>query len=227
MTTTTIYSDAADGGVYGFNVSTYATARSTATVANTTDTFQALGQKSGGGFSYYCYELFFWFATATIPDADTVSAATLSLYGQADNSTTDFTLTAALHNWGDTLTTADWVAGASLSGLTTVASRSSSGWSTAAYNDFTDVAFPANVDKTANTRLIVYSSRHSGNNTPSGDEHVFVWMADETGTTKDPKLTVVHAPPTAIKKINSTAQASVKKYMGVPIASVKKAMGVA
>ena len=224
MTTTVIYADTADGHVVGSST-TYSTARSTAVSADATLATGNVGQNKVSS-TYSCFELFFWFGTATIADSDTVSAATFSLYLSSDLSITDFTMIAALHNWSDTLTTADWVAGASLAAKTTVATLASSAIGSG-FHSFTDVAFPANIDKTGNTRIIVYSSRHSGNNTPTGAEFVNWSIADESGTTYDPKLTVVHAPPTAIKKINSTAQASVKKYMGVPIASVKKAMGVA
>ena len=126
----------------------------------------------GQNIGFQCWEGFCDFDTSALGSGASISAAVLSLYVNTDNSLTDFTATAALRAWGADLAIADFVAGASLSALTTVATLASSGVTSNAYNDFTDVALPANIDKTGNTRLLIYSSRHSGNNTPTTDEHL-------------------------------------------------------
>lgn len=191
MATYTIYSDTADGYLESFDA-TYATARAGSGSINvdTTSTSIYVGQLSG---TYYCIESFVSFDTSSV--VGVVSSATLSLYGKDDGSATDFTMTAATRDWGATLTTGDFVAGASLSGLTTVATFATSGFSIAGYNVFTSTgSFLSAINIGGTTRLIVYSSRHSGNNTPTGNEYVGCYSADQTGTTNDPRLVVVAAP---------------------------------
>lgn len=195
MTTTVVYSSTADGHINSANAA-YATARTggTLTVDTSTSSQNAVGQVEF--FGYNCAEGFLDFDTSGIPDADTVSAAVLDVYGSQDSSTTNFTIEARLQNWGGTLTTADWVSGADLGTPTLLASRSTaSGWSTSAYNTFTDTAFPANVNKTGVTYVMLCSDRHRVGNDPGagGSEFVRFYSADDSGTTRDPKLTVTHA----------------------------------
>jgi hypothetical protein len=133
------------------------------------------------------------FDTSGIEDTETVTTATLSLYGNADGSATEFVSQARVDDWGPTLATGDWVAGESLSGLTLVATyNTASGWSTSAYNDYTsDAAFPANVPKTSVLYLVVTSDRLAAGTAPTGDETIDNYPAEDTGTTRDPKLVVV------------------------------------
>jgi len=210
MSTLVVYSDTTDGWVYcidgvaddgeggGVN-GTYAAAR-----AGTGSPFGAfaatpyatVGQaKIVVNFTeYQVFESFFAFDTSSIPDGDTVSAAVLNLTSYQNFSTTDFTIEARLHDWGASLTTADWVAGASLSGKTLLAHRdTASGWTVDTAYDLTDDAFAANVNKTGTTRLLLCSDHTTANTAPTGLEYVDAYSADQTGTTRDPKLTVTYA----------------------------------
>jgi hypothetical protein len=192
MTTTVVYGDTSDGYIWGQNA-TYSTARSTATAASSGS--PQVGQSKPS--SYVCREGFVAYDTSSIPSGDTVSDAVLAVYGGADWSTTDFILRASVVDWGATLTTADWVAGASLAGLTVHASyNTASGWPTNAYTSLTSAAgLPAAVVKGAGawTRFILWSSRHEAGDTPTGNEFVSFYYAEQAGTTYDPKLTVTHA----------------------------------
>ena len=192
-TTTTAYSSTEDGFVRSTST-TYSTARSGGTLAlNTTANIVVAGQLLSTP-DYSCYEGFIDPDTSAIPDGDDISSAVLSLYGNADNSTTDFTANARLRDWGTTLETADWVAGASLSALTLLATFASTGFVVGAYSDFTsDAAFIANVSKTGETRIIITSARHEAGTTPTGEEYLRWDAAEVAGTTQDPKLVVVHA----------------------------------
>lgn len=188
-TTYTIYSQTADGYVSSESA-TYANARSGGgdafLTAETAGADLYVGQVAG---FYTVYESFISFDTSTV--VGTVSASTLSMYLNTDASSTDFTITAAVRDWGAGLTTADWVAGASLSGLTAVGTLATSGISSAARNDFTSNGnFPGAISVGGTTRLLVFSSRHSGNNQPSGDEYVAFASADTSGTTDDPRLVI-------------------------------------
>jgi len=142
----------------------------------------------------YVWETFLGFDTSSIPDGDTVSAAVLRVTSYADSSTTDFDIQARLRDWGTTVTTADWVAGADLSGLTLLGSyATSSGFTANTGYDLSDTAMAANVNKTGSTRMLLCSSRTTNNNAPTTPEYVGTYSSDYTGTTRDPKLTVTYA----------------------------------
>ena len=193
-TTTTAYSSTEDGFVRSTST-TYSTARSGGTLAlnPTLPNIVRVGQLFVTP-DYYCYEGFIDPDTSAIPDGDDISSAVLSLYGNTDDSTTNFTVNARLRDWGTTLETADYVAGASLSALTLLATFATTGFAVGAYNDFTsDAAFISNVSKTGETRIIITSSRHEAGTAPTDAENVQWDAAEVAGTTQDPKLVVVHA----------------------------------
>ena len=172
MATLTVYSNTADGYLRSQS-SVYLTARSGANLTVGTDSSIVIsGQLRLTGTSY-CYESFLFFDTSPI-GTGTVTSATLSLYAKTDQSDVDFTTYARARDWGATLTTGDWVAGASLSALTLLASASSAGISTSAYTAFSsESAFTSNVSTSGNTLVILTSARHeSGDPPPTGAEYV-------------------------------------------------------
>lgn len=209
MTTTTVFSDTSDGRIASQSTS-YTTARAGGTLtAVTAGANFPVGQSSdfaGGVDNYEVNEGFVRFDTSSIPDTDTISAAELSLSLNFDQSTTDFTVEARVSDWGTTLTTADWVAGASLSGLTRVGTLASSGiGSTGAYKAFTEdgTNLRTAINVTGDTRLLLCSSRHVAGTSPASgvSETLYFDSADAAGTTKDPKLVITHAAAlTAIGK---------------------------
>jgi len=212
VATLTQYSGTADGQIESSNT-TYATARTGGTLTATTNgTAIRTGQlRSGGGSKpYSCFESFIGFDTSSIGSTSTIDSATLSLYGQTDTSTQDFTINARFYDWGASLTTADWISGASLSSSTLFATFATSGFSTSGYNNFT-TSTTSGISKTATTNLVISSSRHEGANTPADatPEHVDVYAADQTGTTNDPKLVVNYTPVVnaAITGVVATASA--------------------
>ena len=211
MTTTVVYAGTVDGVILMLDqrdpgAGSYAAARAGTAESSVADSIVeslAVGQiwwdYGGGDTDVQVEESFIGFDTSPIADTDTVSAAVLNVTADSDNSTTDFTIEARLYDWGAGLEVADWVAGASLSGLTLLATKTTaSGFTAGTAYDFTDVAMPANVNKTGSTRMILCSSRTTGNNAPTGDEYVGIRAADYAGTTSDPKLTVTHAAGVAI-----------------------------
>lgn len=196
MSTLTVYGIAGDGWVRS-NDATYATARSgSSLIAITADANNLeIGQDGGGG--YYLYESFIGFDTSALGSSATVSAAVLSLWLLIDNSTVDWTVQARLQSWSaGGLTTADWVAGASLT-QTLLATLATSGiGATGAYKDFTsDAAFPGNVNKTGNTEMILCASDMVTGTPPAEFRDVIFDDADTAGTTSDPKLTITYTIP--------------------------------
>ena len=97
------------------------------------------------------------------------------------------------------------------------------------YNPFTlNAAGLAAISKTGVSKFGVRNGQYDlDNSTPtwsSGGSTVFqCYWADQTGTSTDPKLVVVHL---LTKKISGVSLASIKKVSGVSIASVKKVAGL-
>jgi hypothetical protein len=204
VSTLVVYADVSDGYIqsnsgdqFAGPQGVYADARAgTGLVANTTATALSLGQQmsSDGYDQYTVWEPFLGFDTSALGSA-TVGSAVLNLTSNSDGSSVDFTVQARLCDWGATLTTADWVAGGSLSGLTLLGSYDTSGGFVpgTAY-DFSDTAMAANVNKAGTTRMLLCSSRTVSNNVPAGpSEWINPRAADYTGTTSDPKLTVTYS----------------------------------
>ncbi len=217
MTTTVFQGIAADGTIESSNA-TYSTARagSSLSVQNSTVNNLVVGQATGYGID----QAFIGFDTSSIPDTDEIISVSLELYLKVDGSTTDFVVEARLHDWGGTLTTADWVAGADLSGKTKLATLASSGiGATSAYKAFTsETAFKANVSKTGTTYIVLCSKEQTDNSAPTANEYLSFENADQA---EYPKLTVVHAPPptgTIAVTLQPLTMAAVGSTIGGPIA---------
>lgn len=199
-TVSTFYANTEDGRIESFTNGSYDSARAgTGLAASSTETSYWVGQTYSGGF-YSIKEAFLSFNTSAIGDSDTINAASLSVYGATDSSTTDFTIQARTKDWGASLTTADWVAGADLGALTLLATFSTSGFTTSGYNTFTENGsnLRSAISLTGITYILLNSSRHEAGNTPTGSEQVKIYFADEAGTTQDPKLVVTYTPPAIV-----------------------------
>jgi hypothetical protein len=125
--------------------------------------------------------------------AGSASVGTLSLYGaDAFGLDTAFTTEARAHPWSSgNLTTADWVAGASLSALTRLATRASAGFTTSGYNAFTsDVAMLAAIDAHGTLDMLLCSARQTAGTAPSDGEYLEWISADASGTAQDPKIDI-------------------------------------
>lgn len=195
-TVTTVFAGTNDGMIISDNA-TYSTARSGSGLGVDSSNLYA-GQYHQ--VTFVCLEGFLAFDTTAIADADTVSAVVLDLYLVDDVSTgSDFLVEARERDWSSGgLTTADWVAGASLSGLTLMASINTSGiGATGSYKTFTSEAafLTATNLKTGTVYLLLSSSRTRTGTAPSTstDEYVGFRTAEQSGTTEDPKLTITHA----------------------------------
>jgi hypothetical protein len=200
VTVSTFFSSTADGRIQSQAVTSYSDAREGVGGAvldtHTDSSQQDLVGQLYNGTTYFCWQLFLDFDTSAIPDTDNIDSVVLSLYGETDDSAQDFIYQARLHDWGGTLTNADYVAGSALSGKTLLATFNTSGWSTTGYNDLTsESSFVSNINKTGVTYIVLSSDRQAGNNAPvnGANERVQCFMADEAGTSKDPKLVVTHS----------------------------------
>lgn len=197
MATTTVYASSTDGDIQSSNA-TYLTARSGGTLtAGTSGTFFFVGQNLKAG-NYSCYEAFLNYdlVGGGIPAGTVATAASLTFGLFSDGSVTDFVVEARTHDWGSSLTTADWVAGSSLSGKTLLASLSTSGIA----NPFTLTNSGTALLDAVNTalagdgilRVLLCSDRHGAGTAPTGSELLQVYSTDQTGTTNDPKIDVTY-----------------------------------
>ena len=189
---TTVFTAATNGGdsIDSFNA-TYTTARSGSSQSLLGD--MVVGQWFGG--IYGCREAFVKFDTSSLPDGATITSVLLEMKLSTDSSVTDFIAEVYVKDWGAAVDTGDWVAGASLSGLTRVATIDSNGiGATNAYKSFTsDAAFLTAINTTGTTYLMLASSRHRAGSAPSADEQLY-W-AQNAGN--QPKLTVTYASTTS------------------------------
>jgi len=153
---------------------------------------------------------FFLFDTSAIPDGDTISSATLSLYGSTAP-TNDSTLLNAtdrvVHVVAATTASNTAIANSDFEGTngntTSFGSKDPgsdfSSWSTSSYNDFTlNASGIANISATGVSK---FGTRFEADRADSltsswqASKNALIWnyFADQTGTANDPKLVVVHA----------------------------------
>ena len=207
MTTDTFFAGTSDGYIRCANA-TYATARSgggTFVVDSSSTGGLPVGQLLQTGM-YYVWETFLSFDTASIPDDAIIDSVSLELYGSAHSVTSSgFTIEARMYDWGASLTSADFIPGASLSALPLVASKvltTDADWNLAGYNALTsESAFVDNINRTGLTSIVLDSSRLVAGSAPTGIEQVQAFSADHGGilTDGDPRLVVeYHLPPGSI-----------------------------
>lgn len=195
MTTFTIFADTNDGYIAcdDGGAGNYASARA-GTATLTTDiaaTSMTVGQFNNTATFNQVAEGFLSFDTSAIGSGAVISTATLSLYAQSLWVGPNYAIEARAYDWGSGLTSADFVAGASLSALTFLASIQASMVTVGAYNALTSAgAFLAAINVTGPTRIILDSSRTVAGSAPSTNEQAQFYTSDASGTSQDPKLVI-------------------------------------
>ncbi|MDR9459511.1 MAG: IPTL-CTERM sorting domain-containing protein, partial [Dehalococcoidia bacterium] len=193
----TFYSTSSDGFLEIANSSyTAAHDAANADVIWSALTWSAIGQAFISG-NYQIYRNALFFDTSSLPDSAVVTAATLSLYGSVDYSTTDFDITVVdgsllndplvLGDYGDLLT--QTISGGAFN---------TSGFSVSGYNDI-----PLNptgmgwISKTGMTKFGLRSSREIASIVPRGYEAININQYEE-GVGYQPRLVVSYdtAAPT-------------------------------
>ncbi len=221
MATVTIYSSSSDGYIMSEDSATpgvYADARAgtnnTTFTAYSSSTYITVGQNYfTGSYStttYDCYEGFISFDTSVLASAHLITAVTLALRGYNNGSTTDFEVEARIHDWGASLTTADYVAGASLSGKTKVATVNSSGYSSSYMNFTSESGFASNLNLTGTTYIVLCSKEQTDNSAPTNGEYVGFYDQEYNPNSYTPKITVTYTDP-VIKKIAGVPKMAIKK----------------
>lgn len=199
MATVVIYGESSDGEVHVIDASIQ-TAREQAAGEGVAATNVPFGETNVIG-SNYVYQGLVQFDCRGIEG--TVSAVTLSLYGQFNNTdgTGTFDAKARRLDWGTSADTTDWKNHTAHSALTLAATFAdcSANFSTAGYNDFTsDAGWPAALNKGGYERLSIKSSYSEAGGSANGptsfggtQNYVAAYGGEQTGTSQDPKLTVV------------------------------------
>lgn len=192
MASTTINASANSGAIRS-NDTVYATARAgSGTLTTITDVDARIGQ-SFGAPNYFCWQQFLEFDLSALSGA-TITAAVLSVYVWAIDGTPGYVIEARARDYGGSITTGDFVAGASLSGLTSLAT-----WTSAApdseYKAFTDVAMVGFLTPGAVNRIVLAGANQRTNSTPSGSEYITAYFSNGAGF--PPKLDITYTPAAA------------------------------
>jgi hypothetical protein len=192
------YSSASDGDISS-NHGNYATAQSgNALTTSTTAASLQIGQQyDDTEFVHIIWRGHLYTDTSTLGASADITAASLFVYVSNDASYTDFNLTVVASTASDPLTASagNWAA----IGATSFGSVSTSGISTVAYTEIVlNASGIANINKTAATQWGLRSGRDISATAPSGAELLNLYASEQTGTNKDPYLSVTYTVPTAI-----------------------------
>lgn len=182
MPTVTAYSISSDNYISSTN-STYTTARAGSgifSVGTATISTMTVGQAG----TYTCYEGFVDFPTSTASVIDTITSVTLTFNVTANTLSGDV-INARVFDWGTSVTSADWIAGANIGNYTLVASSGFSGTGSFALtgND----AFIASINKAGSSRYILTSGNFENAVSTAGSVTV---SSGDSGTGTAPKLTI-------------------------------------
>ena len=163
-----VYSELSDGYIKSTN-STYSTARAGSNLSVTDDdasTAFAIGQELDGS-TYDVRQAFFQFDTSFLQSDETVLTAALRLY-HPSNTGSAHTLEVREHDWGASLGTGDFVAGANLGSKTLLAEyERSSSESAGNITYFSTGDFPDAINKSGNTRIMVHAKEQRTGEEPT------------------------------------------------------------
>lgn len=167
---------------------------------------ERVGQEFAVDTNYYVVETFDQFDTSGLPDTNVISIAVIEVYGSG-LTTVAFTIRARDKNYGASVNTGDWIKPADASALTLLSSMDTSELSLSGYVELLpngdNLKNAINVSGT--TYIAFTSSRHEAGTVPAVDPLGFEicgwYSSDETGSTKDPKLTITHAAPSTYLSI--------------------------
>lgn len=195
MATYVIYSDATDGQIASSST-VYATAQAGSSLSAGTSAVDCyLGQWKNGS-TYTIWEAFLSFDTSVIGGGESVDSVTLRITPDDASAGNIGNIEARAVDWGSSLTTADWVAATSLSSLPLRATLATGSLSNGTGADFTSES--GFVTNTANpVRLVLCTAQVAAGTTPTTYQGAAFYSADQSGTTSDPKLTIVTTVVTA------------------------------
>lgn len=189
------YGETADGEIYG-TASLYSNARASSDATDTSGSSARVGQQYDSS-QYYCYRAFFSFDTSGIDDAHTVVSAAFYAKAYLDQSATDFQVQLYRYAWAEPLGTYqeanyDGAYGGSAT-LEGTFRNTADGWSSGTY--YSKSVDAAGINKSGDSKYTLVSKQDVDNSAPTGNEYVFVYTADESGTSSDPYLAITTQVP--------------------------------
>lgn len=203
-TTSTFYPHASDGTVGGINA-TWSTIRDATTAAKVDNETRRWVMADKDGATYTISRAFFNFDTSAIPDTDTVSAATLTLTVDLAGEGTAMGGVIQTTTASDTaLVDGDYDALTLNSAPEATTSRVSM-VTTGAKNFVFNATGIGWVSKTGYTKLGLRLDKDLDNSAPTARNYCGIYFSEQTGTTSDPTLVVVHAA----SSVNVTVSAGV------------------
>jgi hypothetical protein len=171
------------------------------------------GQLVNSSFHFH-YQSFLEFDTSAI--SGTISSVVLKIYVSSFVADNAFSLEARLLDFGTSVTIADWVRGADTTGDTLLATLSSGALSTSAYNSFTNVAFPANINTAGKTRFYITTDRFVSANPPGTNNEEFAWWQS-----------AIEANPPQLVVTTSNASGSLSKSLSNATVSAAATLAIA
>lgn len=211
---TTYYAQTSDG--YTYVSGSWSWARTTSTVHakdndNTSDSY-AIGASSSMG-SYSIKRGWFWFDTSGIEDSYDVTAATFSWYNNYlfSSDTLAFSIQKSIQN--DTFS--NWTSNA-FSGNEYGHAKPQ------AANEYTDITLNStglsDISKTGDTKICMRGYDYDYLDVQPGENYYYtgIHWADESGTTKDPKLVITAIATTVLKDITSSYDMYLQDLISVP-----------
>lgn len=154
---------------------------------------------------------FYLFDTAALPDGDTIDSATLSIKGSGKFDATGITpnvnIYASTPASNTDLVTDDFDQVGSTAFATAITYAN---WSTSAYNDFAlNASGLAAITKTGVSKFSARNAAYDVADSQAtwgatAEAGVQGFYADQTGTTSDPKLVVIHSAPIITKTVTDT-----------------------
>ena len=197
MATLTVYADY-DKYILSYSTSSYSAARAGASFSVEDIEYIHSGQfKDVGGSLWRCYESPIRYDTSALGDADIVTAVSEYLYLTLNEcDTVGFVDQSRSYDFGDEITSADWVAGDDLAALTLLSSFTIETSTPTGLKEFPSSSnFVAAVNTTGYTYTMHSSSRLEAGNTPSDDESIR-WGSASSGSFR-PRLVITYTPATA------------------------------
>lgn len=194
-TTSTFYTGAGDGYVQRVNQASWTAARDTADgvdVDYTSASALVIGEEEFVG-NFNIFRVFLPFDTSAIPDSDTISSATLSVWPTSGSGERLIGVIQTSQSSNTTLAVGDFDA-LTVNGATEGATRTYL-TTTGAYTNYTLNASGIGwISKTGFSKFGLRNSDDLDNVDPAAvRDYTFVSTSEETGTTQDPKLVVEHA----------------------------------
>lgn len=192
-TTDTFYSSTNDGCFLSDNQATYSLARDAVTASSIDQGNGNLIHNSKLGSTYYVRRFVTYFDTSSI-SSNTISSATLSvasLSGGTSNANSDSIAVVSFGGSNPPVITDFDDFGSTSGGSLLIGDFFSTD---GIYNNFTLNSYGLSlINKTGTTALGLRSLNDINNSAPTGDNHIRIYQADQTGTSLDPKLIVVHS----------------------------------